>query len=289
MSGDPRETRAGQAPRRVAVAASASRAALFLAIPLAIVACAPQGDLGRPAPSLLTDRALPFVGRIAAELRGEPASWMILTDDERELRRRAWRFLMPAHEGQSIEAAIAELSRARVLPPLSAPVEGYHHALVASRGDSPAPLFRRIAEDAQADRALLPPFLAIATRVMEADEARLKMLLHVTTLVEGEARAAAARVAENRCLVAWVRDEAGARAGRYRYALERLAIAAPQREAIDAERSVVALEAEIGGLARLDVGTLEACAGYAARAEMAAGGLEPGRADDLGDVFPLKR
>lgn len=259
MSGGRRQTRAEPAPiRAVAVVAS------LLFVSGVLGACAPRGDFGRPAPSIIADNVLPFAGTMAASMRGEPASWFMLTDDERELRRRSWRFLMPAHEGQAVEAVFADLSRTRVLPPLSLPVDGYSRALLASRGSSPAPLFRRIAEDAHADRQLLDPFAALAARVIETDEARLQMLLHVSRLEEGEAREAAARVAENRCLVAWVREEAAMRTARYRHALERLVIAAPQREAIDAERALTALEAQVARLEVLPVGQLAACAGHSA-------------------------
>ncbi|MGJ3261841.1 MAG: hypothetical protein ACFE0R_01275 [Salinarimonas sp.] len=211
---------------------------------------------------MLGAHALPFAGRVAAEARGEPAAWSILTDDERELRARAYRFLMPAHEWQVIERGLADLTRHRVTPaPLRLGIRrSYWDALIFSGRTSPAPLFRRIAQDAEQDRALIPLLRAIALRVLEADDARLRFLLHVTVLEENQAQEAALRVAENRCLIAWVRAEARERALRYRYALERLAIEAPQRAAIEPERAIAALDAEIATLDTLAVGELGACA-----------------------------
>ncbi len=245
--------------RRTSRSAVAAASVALLGL---LAACAPRGDFGRPAPSVIGAYAMPFAGRVAAEVRGEPAAWSILTDDERELRARAYRFLMPAHEWQVPERALAELTRHRVTPaPLRLGTRrGYWDALIFSRGTSPAPLFRRIAQDAEQDRMLIPLLRETALRVLEADEARLRFLLYVTVLEENQAQEAALRVAENRCLIAWVRAEARERALRYRYALERLAIEAPQRAAIEPERALAALDAEIATLDGLAVGALDACA-----------------------------
>lgn len=210
---------------------------------------------------------MPFAGRIAAEARGEPAAWSILTDDEHELRARAYRFLTPAHETLVLERMLAELTRHRVTPaPLRlAAARSYYDALAFSARRSPAPLFRRIAQDAEQDRALIPPFRTLAERVLQADDARLRFLLYVRELEAGQAEGAALRVAENRCLIAWVRAEAHVRARAYRYALERLAVEAPQRDAIEPERALGELDAEIATLDVLPVGALGACADPIAR------------------------
>lgn len=211
---------------------------------------------------MIGDHVLPFAGRATAEIYGQPASWSILTDDESELRARAYRFLMPAHEWQVIERVLADLARHRIIPAsLSFQARrGYWDALRFSRGTSPAPLFRRIAQDAEQDRLLIPPLRVIAERVLEADRARLQFLLYVRHLEERQAEEAALRVAENRCLIAWFRAEAHERAERYRFALERLAVEAPQRDAVGPERALAALEPEIATLDALPVGALEACA-----------------------------
>ncbi len=82
---------------------------------LLATACAAPGDFGRPRPSVWNDTLLPATGSIAARLRDEPASRYGLTDDEAELRDRAWRFLMPAHERQWFERLVAELARTRII------------------------------------------------------------------------------------------------------------------------------------------------------------------------------
>jgi len=269
--------------RRGAVAAS-----LLLA---ALAACAPRGDFGRPASSIVSDRVLPFSGRIAAETRGEPAAWSILTDDERELRARAYRFLTPAHESLVLERMLADLVRHRATPaPLRlATARSYYDALAFSAQRSPAPLFRRIAQDAEQDRALIGPFRIMAERVLQADEARLRFLLYVRELESAQAEEAAQRVAENRCLVAWVRAEARERSRAYRYALERLAVEAPQRDAIEPERALAALDDEIATLDALPVGALAACADPIASPRAAASRTPaPAASQPVDDVILFK-
>lgn len=243
---------------------SALRLAALILVAGMVAACARTGDFGRPAPSIWNDTVFPFVGKVAAESRGEPVSWFMLTDDERELRDRAWRFLMPAHERALFQRQIAELSRTRILPRmvLRHDRDAYLRPLRWNRGESPAPLFRRIAEDAHADAALTVPFVALARDVIENDSLRLQVMLNARDLEPYRAEAAAARIAENRCLIAWVRAEADNRARDYRHALEQLAIEALQREAIDAERAVIALDDTLGlfeytGIAPLEEGRCE--------------------------------
>jgi len=212
-----------------------------------LAGCVDRGDFGRPRPSLWNDTVLPFAGQIAAASREEAVSYYIFTDDETELRDRAWRFLMPAHERAFFQAQVAELARTRILPRMARlwGDDSYFNAVRGSREASPAPLFRRIGEDAAADRKLVPAFVALAGSVLDSDVARLKLLVHVKDLDESQVENAVARVAENRCLIAWVYAEAQGRAVRYRYALERLSIEAPQAEAAYAEREVLALEYDI--------------------------------------------
>jgi hypothetical protein len=187
----------------------------------------------------------------------------VFTDDEEELRRRAWRFIMPAHERAFFESRLAELAAKRVLPMAFERGDraNYFRALMRDGGPSPASRYRRLSEDAAADAKLIDPFALIAARVAQADEARLKSLAFVQDLTADDAREAALRVAENRCLIAWVRVETARRAASYRFALEHLFVEAPQREGIEVERTLAALDAHRGVIDGLPDGpwTVAAC------------------------------
>jgi hypothetical protein len=202
------------------------------------------GDFGRPRASVWNEVILPATGSLAAQARGEPVSRYVFTDDENELRDRAWRFLMPAHERSWFERTVADLVRTRVLPIEIYPADraAYHHALMSESFRSPTSRYRRLSEDAFADLKLIGPFAARAARVIAADRVRLRSLAHVRDLDEAQAYHALARVAENRCLIAWVRHETYGRLVSYRYALEHLVIEAPESEAVAAERALASLE-----------------------------------------------
>ena len=96
--------------------------------------------------------------------------------------------------------------RTRIVPPHIDPEDraAYYRTLMGVRARSPASRYRRIGEDAQADAALIAPFAEVARVVVAADAARVRSLDEVS---EHEIAHAVARVAENRCLIAWVRDE----------------------------------------------------------------------------------
>lgn len=215
--------------------------------------CAQQGDFGRPADGAW-NQFVDATGSIAARGRKEPASLFPFTDEERVLRDRAWRFLMPAAEQAAFDDVLANLTRTRVLPPAWAvrPVDSYHATLVDTDFRSEVSRYRRLSEDATADGRLIPLFAATAKRVIEADGLRLRSLPFARDLADADVREAAMRVAENRCLIAWVRLEAGYRVSRYRYSLEHLLIEMPAgREAALVERNIAFLDSRRGLLSAL--------------------------------------
>jgi hypothetical protein len=204
-----------------------------------LVSCAQQGDFGRPKPGAWNS-LVDTTGTVIAHERGEPASLLPLTDDEQDLRGRAWRFLMPADTREAFLDILANLTRARVLPPSWRPDDParYFDAILASDFRSPVSRYRKLTDDAVADARLIPPFAGLAARVADADARRLRSLPFARTLDDADVRRAAMRVAENRCLVAWVRLETGTRLDAYRYALEHLFAEAPDPAAAEAERAL---------------------------------------------------
>jgi hypothetical protein len=243
---------------RTGVVAAPERTGRFFSFSILCVvlaACSPTGDFGRPRPTLWNQVVLPTAGTVAAIGRGEPASLFPFTDDEEELRDRAWRFLMPAKERDWFDAQLAELVRTRVLPASARPFErnSYFQAVMNEDFASGASRFRRIGEDAEADLLLIDPFHAVAARVVAADRARLSSLAFMRELSEEEIAQAAARVAENRCLIAWVRTSLHERTESYRYAVEHAFVMMPQGEALGAERAVRALDVHRRSLNALPV------------------------------------
>jgi hypothetical protein len=231
-----------------------TRLAALGGICLCLASCAPDiGDLGRPRPSVLNDTIYPTVGSFAALARGEQVSFFHLTDDEQELRNRAWRFIMPAHERSWFLRQLQELARTRILPVSAQDVDprSYFAALTSGSFRSEYSRYRRLAEDATADAQLIPAFRQAATRVAASDVVRMRVAETSPAIEPPKPERAAARVAENEGLVAWVRERLRHRVASYRWALDNLVVEMPAREAIMAERAILLLEAELGRIEAL--------------------------------------
>jgi hypothetical protein len=210
---------------------------------LAGCAASHTGDFGRRADNVVTSSILPKAGLASAWMRGEPTSLYPFTDDEIELRDRAWRFLMPSHDKANLQMKLAELSYSRVLPPIPHSGRNHYHLLLMTEDyRSVASRYQKLGQDVESDRQLMIPFSQAAARVCAADRVRIQSLNHVQQLSETQRASAVARVAENRMLVDWVRRDMREKAAAYRYAVEHIAIEAPMREAIRAEQAVIALE-----------------------------------------------
>jgi hypothetical protein len=225
----------------------AARAAA-LSLLLATGAC--TGDFGRPRQDIISQVLAPQVGFWSATLRGEAASHFRFTDDEEQLRDRAWRFVMPGHERSVFQAHTAALAHSRILPAqlhLGYRAE-YFQALTGGSFASQASRYARLAEDANADRLLIGPFRANAMRVVAADRVRMRTAEASPDVAPSQIDPAQARVVENEGLILWVCERVGFRIESYRYALANLVVEMPSREAIRAERAIMALEAEAGPL-----------------------------------------
>jgi hypothetical protein len=153
---------------------------------------------------------------------------------------------------------LAELVRTGLLPRSLAIGDRstYHRALMRDGGPSPASRYRRLSEDIMADAKLIGPFSGVARRVLAADEVRLRSFSYVRELSADQVRHATGRVAENRCLIAWVRFEAAARSEAFRYALDYLVIEAPQAGGVGAERALAILDERRGLLETLPLASV---------------------------------
>lgn len=247
----------------------ASRAVATAALSGVLLAgCSTTGDLGRPRPNIFADQIAPAIGDWSARFRGEASSWFHLTDDEEQLRARAWRIVLPAHERSDFDREVSKLAHARILPveAQSNDVAAYHRALTSGSFASQASRYNRLSEDANGDRLLLGQFRANALRVINADRARLRTL-EVSQQVPPEQRdPASQRVAENEGLMLWVCERARFRLKSYRFSLDNLMVEMPSREAVRAERAIMALESELGAACNLPlIGVFGGAGGPAGR------------------------
>lgn len=240
-------------------------AALLIAAAL-VAGCRPTGDFGRAKPSLIHDTILPRVGDAAAILRKEPASAFNYTDDELELRDRAWGFLRAPHARDWWIDALTEGQRLRILPmlddrfqagatwavdnplfplmpALAAPSDHtrYYAFLRSDRFASSEPRWSRVMADVAADTALVPPFCAVAAEVVRIDRERIGVLDRQRDrdpLLIANARL---RVEENRAVIAWVWKALAYRLDSYRFAIDRLEVETPSDRLWTANRTLAAL------------------------------------------------
>lgn len=233
---------------------SATIVVLALSAALTLSACtATEGDLGRPRPTVWSQLIAPESGFLAAAGRGEAASYFRLTDDEEQLRDRAWRFVMPGHERSTFQGEVSNLAHMRILPVAaqSTDVSDYFRALTSMSFASQASRYNRLAEDVNADRLLVGPFRANAMRVVTMDRVRMRTAEASPEVPPGKQEPAMARVVENEGLIFWVCERLDFRIRSYRYALTNLVVEMPSREAVRAERAIMALAAESAPLCQM--------------------------------------
>ncbi len=222
-----------------------ARFACLVALAASAGGCARTGDFGRPEPNVFSDTILPAIGYASGTARGDQPSLAGLTDDEQEMRNRAWRFLMPAHERSVFERHLSEFALTHVIPKESAESRPDIYQL-AIAGPTPSPLsrYRRLTADIDADRALIPPFSSVTARVSVADGIRRGALAKLT-LTEQEQINAELRLDENEALVVWVCEKLTERAAAYQVALNGLIVEVPDKIAVESERALIALKADI--------------------------------------------
>ncbi|MCU0817910.1 MAG: hypothetical protein MUF11_01200 [Beijerinckiaceae bacterium] len=234
---------------------------------LALSGCySATGDFGRPQQGVWENSILPTMGIVAATSRGEPASWYALTEDEKELRNRAWNFLMPETDAPVLTRMQDHFAYHRLLPPRGEDVTLFHRTImggpylgggvgyspslrVLTNGETFRSLtsrYNRVRDVITADHALIPHFKLIAAQVVQADHVRARSLTHVAHLTEEQREQAIKRICENALIIARVQWAYHDRAAQYRYSLEHLLVEGPEREAIPAERTLMAFEADIG-------------------------------------------
>ncbi|MCZ8270182.1 MAG: hypothetical protein O9306_06480 [Beijerinckiaceae bacterium] len=233
---------------------------------LALSGCySATGDFGRPQQGVWENSILPTMGILAATARGEPASWFALTEDEKELRARAWNFLMPETDAPVLTRMEDHFAYHRLLPPRESDITLFHRTIMggpqlgAGVGYSPTlrvltggqnftsltSRYNRVRDVITADHALIPYFKLISAQVVQADHVRARSLGHVANLTEVQHEQAIRRICENALIIARVHWAFHDRAAQYRFSLEHLVVEGPEREAIPAERALMAFEADI--------------------------------------------
>lgn len=214
---------------------------------LALTGCSSIGDFGRLQPALVSDDIHDWVGEDAALSAGAPISADNLTEDERTLRDLAFPLIEPPYDRQRWNAVVYEYGDNRLFRRklwIDDPTAYYRH-LQARFNRSTAVYYNQLMDDIRNDIVRIEPFFVVASRVVDMDRRRAAAMQYVADLSPAERLNAEARIGENSLTVAWVQHSLTERCAGYRYALEHLAVAEPERQAADVDRVLTELQQRI--------------------------------------------
>lgn len=213
----------------------------FALIALTLLAgCGVNSDFGEVNPTLVSDGIHDWVGRDAVAPR--PPSTFQYTDDERAMRDLAYPLIEPPYDRQRWYSVAGEYGFIRA----SSRDHGkYAHRLMSDHYRSPSARYAQLIDDIRNDGTRLSQFFETAGRVIDIDRKRQKSLAFVSGLSKPEYVNALRRIRENAHVVSIVRLSLLDRVASYRFALERMVIATPSTQAVEAERSLNHLQAEI--------------------------------------------
>ena len=209
-----------------------------------LAGCArPTGDFGRAAPSVLHDRIMPAIGDARAAADGELVSDFNLTDQEREMHDRVWRFLVAPHARDWFYDTAVELQRTRLASNLDMEFspDRYYTYLRGEAFQSSRVRYRKVADDVAIDIATIPETFAAICRVIEVDRQRAIAVANVALAAPDAPVQVAARKWENQQKIAWFTRALVYRHQAYSTALERLLVETPHEEArvVDAQLALM--------------------------------------------------
>lgn len=221
------------------------RRRIFALAALSLLAGCANGDFGEVQPTLVRDDIHDWLGR---EVSAWPPTWLSsshLTDDERQFRDLAYPLIEAPYNRQQWYSVAGEYGVIGSDHRRGFDRTAYANHLISKRFRSASARYAQLTEDIRNDTTRLPQFFETAARVLDIDQKRRKSLAYVSDLSRDERDNALRRIRENALLVAMVRRNLDQRASGYRFALERLVIMTPTTQAVEAERSLNQLQAQI--------------------------------------------
>lgn len=217
---------------------------LALAALTLLAGCNANGDFGQVRPTLVRDDMHDWVAEHASAATPGAPSGYLLTDDERALRDLAYPLIAPPYDRQRWYSIAGEYGVFR--PPVPMARDAYARQLSSDSYRSPSARYQQLTDDIRNDTARLPQFFETAGRVLDIDGKRRTSLAYISALNRAERANALRRIEENARIVGMVRTSLAGRVSAYRFTLERLVVALPSPQAVEAERALNQLNAQIG-------------------------------------------
>jgi hypothetical protein len=215
--------------------AARPRARFFAAVSVALALAGCTGDFGRLPGTLASDDMHDW---LAYRATLEPVAKLPLTADERLLRDLGYQLIAQPYQRDRYDAVVHEYGYTTPYPRGTYNRGDYAEHLLGRWRRSPESAYAQLIDDVRNDITRLPDFFAAAARVRDVDDKRRKSLIFVSAVGGPERAQALQRIRENAAIVDWVNECLVNRAASYRIALERLVVAAPNRQAVEAERAI---------------------------------------------------
>jgi hypothetical protein len=212
------------------------RLVLGLVVAAALAGCVarPVSDFGRARPSFTHDTAMPAVGGVAASIRKEPVSNFNMTDQEREMHNRTWRFVSAPHSKDWLFDSAVELQRTRLTSATDFHFteERYYNWLRREHYNSSRTRYSTVGRHILADLDTVSGTFAAICAVVEVDRQR-QIAASGLPAVGADVRAnMAARKTENDWHIDWFVRTLNYRYLSYSYALDHLLVETPHEQSM---------------------------------------------------------
>lgn len=190
------------------------------------------GDFGRVKPGVLNDEIIPQTDRLMRRLGNQPVSNFNITDQEREMHDRVYRFLIARHyvgwafDYEQIVAVAGAFSKRPGKDDL------YYRWLTNARYASSRVRYNTMADDVGADLLTLPTTFAAICAVIEIDRQRAVAAAEIGSIEPPMLAQMQARKAENDLYVGRFIAALDYRYASYSYALDHFLVETPHGEAI---------------------------------------------------------
>lgn len=214
----------------------------FAAVSL-LAGCA-NGDFKEIRPDLVDDNIHDWLDYDAVAGIPTSPSGFTFTDDEHQMRDLAYPLIEPPPDRHQWYSVFGEWGIIGADHRGQFDRTAYATRLFGSRYRSPTSRYERLIDDIRNDITRLPAFFETAARVLDIDQKRRKSLDLIS--VRGYERdEALRRIFTNQQVVTLVQRSLDRRVASYHFALEQLVIVTPSQQAVEAERLLTKLEAEI--------------------------------------------
>ncbi len=217
---------------------------------LLLAGCSSIGDFGRLQQAVVTDDIHGWVGQAAAAHAGAPISLDHLTEEERALRDLAFPLIEPPYDRQRWDAVLYEYGvKGEFRRDLwVADITAYYRNLQAAGYRSTTGRYNKLIDDIRNDVVRIGPFFDLAHRVADLDRRRQESMHYLADLAPPDRLNAQARIGENTLTIAWVYRSLTQRCAGYRFALDHLVVAEPERIAAEADLALKQLQQQIAAI-----------------------------------------